>query len=386
MNDNAVWVRRFSPLIIIIIFIGLYFLSTQNEAISEQAPPPPVLPIVEVMSVEPYVQPIVLDSFGVVKPKNQTRLAAEVSGRVVELADVFVSGGMVKQGDVLARIDDADYQADLLQAEANLAKANAELDAEKARGEVAKVEFKGHSQAPSLGLRIPQLQQEQAKVKSAKAALSRAQRNLERTVIRAPYNAIVKSRVVNLGQYVTKGAEVGEVLDISTAEVRLPVASDDLIHLNSITKPNAKVILKLDLAGKLYQWPAKLVRSEGVVDSQSRMVYLVAEVQKPYQSLAQGMPLQFGSFVNADIQGKEQSNLIRLPRHLVRDEFVALIDTDSKVDIRDLDVVYKDESWVYINGSIAQTERVSLTRFDRLDDGQGVEVAESQTSELALGK
>ncbi|MGL4896695.1 MAG: efflux RND transporter periplasmic adaptor subunit, partial [Shewanella sp.] len=276
--------RRLSPFFILLLFVVGAGLLMKTKETPEQKPEEMPIPIVDVTAVEQQTVSLNLPSYGVVTPKYKTQLVTEVQGRMLTISPQFVAGGIVKKGDQLAQIEPSDYEADLMQAEATLAQATAALNEEIARGEVAKIEFKGYDKGlpPELGLRIPQLKKEQANVKYAQAALARAQRNLERTIIRAPFDGIIKARNVDLGQYVTLGTNLGELYDTSIAEIRLPISNDDLAYLESVDNPDTQVTLSASLAGKENTWIGNIIRSEGVIDADNRMVYLVAEIKDPY--------------------------------------------------------------------------------------------------------
>ncbi|MCT7942748.1 MULTISPECIES: efflux RND transporter periplasmic adaptor subunit [Shewanella] len=371
--------RRLSPLFILIVFIGLAMLLMGTQETPEQKEEAAILTIVEVMTVEQQTVSLNLPSYGVVNPKYKTQLVTEVQGRLQSIAPNFVAGGMVKKGEQLALIEPSDYEADLMQAEANVAQATAMLNEEIARGEVAKIEFKDFDNgvAPELGLRIPQLKKEQANVKSAQAGLARAQRNLERTVIRAPFDGIIKARKVDLGQYVTLGTNLGELYDTNTAEVRLPLTNSDLAYLESIDNPDTQVTLNASLAGQDISWEGNIIRSENVIDEQNRMVYLVAEVTDPYllqSSTLNKLPLKYGSFVTAVIKGRTVSGIVSLPRHVVRNSQVAIVKPDNIIEMRSVNIVKSDIDKVYIKDSFTDGERISTTNVVNLSDGQKVKV------------
>ena len=371
--------RRLSPLFILIVFIGLAMLLMGTQETPEQKEEAAILTIVEVMTVEQQTVSLNLPSYGVVNPKYKTQLVTEVQGRLQSIAPNFVAGGMVKKGEQLALIEPSDYEADLMQAEANVAQATAMLNEEIARGEVAKIEFKDFDNgvAPELGLRIPQLKKEQANVKSAQAGLARAQRNLERTVIRAPFDGIIKARKVDLGQYVTLGTNLGELYDTNTAEVRLPLTNSDLAYLESIDNPDTQVTLNASLAGQDISWEGNIIRSENVIDEQNRMVYLVAEVTDPYllqSSTLNKLPLKYGSFVTAVIKGRTVSGIVSLPRHVVRNSQVAIVKPDNIIEMRSVNIVKSDIDKVYIKDSFTDGERISTTNVVNLSDGQKVKI------------
>jgi RND family efflux transporter MFP subunit len=371
--------RRLTPLFILIVAIGFAQLLMQTQEAPEQKDEAEILTIIDVMTVKQQTVSLNLPSYGVVNPKYKTQLVTEVQGRLQNISAEFVAGGIVKKGDQLALIEPSDYEADLMQAEANVAQATAMLNEEMARGQVAKIEFKDFDNgvAPELGLRIPQLKKEQANVKSSKAALARAQRNLERTIIRAPFDGIIKARHVDLGQYVTLGTNLGELYDTSTAEIRLPLTNNDLAYLESIDNPDTEVTLSASLAGQNMTWNGNIIRSENVIDEQNRMVYLVAEVIDPYLIKSKNnkqLPLKYGSFVTAVIKGRTVSGIVQLPRHVLRNDQVAIVSDDNIIEMRSVNLVRTDIDSVYIKDSFTDGERISMTNVANLSNGQKVKI------------
>ncbi|GIU21874.1 RND superfamily efflux pump MFP component [Shewanella schlegeliana] len=385
INKIKTILRRMTPLFILLAFIiAAQILISTKEAPEQKADTAPV-PIVDVTEVKRQTVSLNLPSYGVVTPKYKTQLVTEVQGRMLSISANFVAGGVVKKGDELAVIEPSDYEADLMQAQASLAKAKAALEEERAKGEVAKNDWKGYDGGipPELGLRLPQLKQEQANVKFQQAALARAQRNLERTVIRAPFDGIIKARNVDLGQYVTLGTNLGELYDTRIAEVRLPLSNNDLAYLESVDNPDTDVSLSADLAGRKIIWQGQIVRSEGVIDAENRMVFLVAEVKDPYlrDNQVEGqLPLKYGTFVTAVIKGRTVDGIVKLPRHLVRNNQVTIVNSDSSIELRSVNVVRTDLDSVYIKDSLNDGERVSLTNLVNAEDGQMVKVVGEDSS------
>lgn len=369
--------RRSAPFLILLVFIGAAQLLISTKEAPEQKVDVAPIPVIDVITVQQKTVSLNLPSYGIVSPKYKTQLVTEVQGRLLTISPNFVAGGVVKKGDELALLEPSDYEADLMQAQASLAQANAALEEEQARGAVAKNDWKGSGSAPELGLRVPQLKKEQANVKYYQAALARAQRNLERTVIRAPFDGIIKSRNVDLGQYVSLGTNLGELYDTRIAEIRLPLTNNDLAYLESVDKPDTAVTLSASLAGKTVTWKGNIIRSEGVIDAENRMVYLVAEIRDPYlrQNRTEGqLPLKYGSFVTAVIKGRSVDGIVVLPSHIVRNGSVAVVTADNTIEIRMVNVVRTDLENVYIKDSLADGERISMTNLNNMTNGQLVKV------------
>ncbi|MBL4910245.1 MAG: efflux RND transporter periplasmic adaptor subunit [Alteromonadaceae bacterium] len=334
-------------------------------------------PIVAVETIALTPMNLDVKSYGIVKPKYETQLVAQVTGQIVELSETFVRGGFVKKGQLLARIDPSDYQAALIDAQATLASAKASLQTEMAQGKVAETEWQRITDASptDLSLRKPQLAQELARVKAAQASILRAERNLQRTEIIAPYNAMIDSRTIGLGSFVTTGSQIGKLLATAIAEVRLPVADNQLQFLVDQGK-NAKVILHGNFAGQKVQWQAHIARDEGVVDDKSRMSYLVAQVDDPYhlstkataQTTAE-KTLRFGSYVNAKIQGISLSLAASIPRYLVNEGKVALLGSDLTLHYTAVNIIREEGANVIIGAGLANGDKLIISALDYPVDG-----------------
>jgi len=320
------------PLIILAIGGLFYWVFASMKTPPEEKIQVDITPVVAVENISVAPLTLQVDSYGIVKPKYETQLVAQVSGQIMELSEIFVRGGFVKEGQLLARIDPNDYEAALIEAQANLASARASLQKERAQGKVAEREWQKitHSSPTDLSLRKPQLAQELARVKAAQAAVLRTERNVERTEVKAPFDAMIAERQIGLGSFVSTGTAIGKLLSTAVAEVRLPVADSQLRFLLNQGK-NAKVNLLGSFAGKEQVWQAIISRSEGVIDDKSRMTYLVAEVQDPYRlaSISDVNPLRFGSYVQAKILGVELPQASLLPSYLVVNDTVGVLNNDS---------------------------------------------------------
>jgi len=332
-------------------------------------------PIVAVEKIHVAPMNLTVNSYGVVKPKYETELVAQVSGEVVELAEVFVRGGFVEKDQLLARIDPNDYQAALIDAEATMASARAALEKERAQGKVAEREWRHitNTSPTELSLRKPQLAQELARVKSAQASVLRAKRNLERTEIRAPYDAMIESRMIGLGSFVGTGTQVGKLLGTDVAEIRLPVADNQLQFL-AAQGENAQVNLIGTFAGKDVIWSAQIARSEGVIDNKSRMSYLVAEVKDPYGlnstvNKVEHKPIRFGSYVSAEILGVSLESAAVLPRYLVDNSRVAILDSDSKLHYVEITIARQEGSNVIVTSGLHEGDQLIVSALDYPIDG-----------------
>ncbi|SEH80874.1 RND family efflux transporter, MFP subunit [Rheinheimera pacifica] len=332
-----------------------------------------------------------IQSQGTVRPKLETNLSSEVNGRIVEVAENFVEGGFFNKGDLLVRVEQADYLTNVKAAEASLANAQSALEEEKARGRVAEEEWRSFTagKAPELGLRRPQLAGALATVRSAEAELERANRDLARTEIRAPYSGMVKSRDANLGQFISRGTSVGMIYGTDIAEIRLPLTDNDLAFLQipdfTQNSNQPEVVLTAAVAGQIMQWPARLVRTEGVLDERSRVIYAVAEVTDPYQRISRKQsPLRFGRFVQAQILGDATEQVVVIPRHLLlAQQQVLVVDKDSQLQFRPVIVERSDEHSAYIRSGFIDGDRLATSAIANPLAGTVVRVASDVNEQVA---
>ncbi len=357
---NSVLVKSGLPLVIILAALIIAFVLANSRKPPEQVPVEIPAFLVDAKEIQSEQVSFIVKSQGNVVPRNKTALSAQVSGQVVSLSDSFIAGGTFKKGDVLATLEQDDYKTDLKLAEAELAQAQAALQEEIARGKVAEQEWRSVNSVapPELGLRKPQLAKEQANVKAAEAKLERAKRNLARTQITAPYNGIVVERNIDLGQFVTMGAAIGTVYSTDTAEVRLPITDSDLMFVNiaSQSTDGAPVSLKASVGGLTRRWEGKLVRSEGVLDTGSRVVYAIVEVQDPYNMKgSHSAPIRFGQFVEAEITSRQNEALMVLPRSILRlDNTVLTVNENREIEIKPVEVARTTAKEVFIRSGVEQ--------------------------------
>lgn len=375
------FIRVGLPIIIVVVSvvaaIGLSLLRKPPAKVSEQRLPL----LVTVTPLQPEDLTYRIASQGTVTAKLETTLISEVNGRIVGVSPQFVAGGFFAKGDLLIQVEPADYQTALKAAEASLAGAKAQLEEEKARGRVAEAEWRSFTEgkAPALGLRQPQLASALANVQSAEAEVERARRDLARTEIRAPYSGLVRSRTANLGQFISRGSQLGVILGTELAEVRLPLTDTDFGFLpqTSGQQLDIPVTLQTVVAGEPQQWQATVVRTEGVLDERSRVIYAVAELADPYQlAVTNGQSLQFGRFVQAEIKGISANQMTRVARHLLRPgNQLLVVDAANSLQFRSVNVARADAQFAYIRSGFEPSDRLIVSPVTNPLAGTQVRVA-----------
>ena len=342
--------------------------------------------LVDVIKAKSGQVQIDISAQGTVSPRTQTILISEVSGLITKVSPAFVAGGFFARGDILVQIDDRNYRADVKRALASVATAQTIVTREagladyaQADWERAKSILQSSKAASDLALRKPQLAEAIANLEFAKAELDKRQGDLERTIIRAPYDGLVREKRADVGQYVAAGTQIAVTFAVDIAEIRLPLPDGDLpflnldpAHLNNQTGPN--VTLSAEIGGIVHNWEGKIVRTEGVFDERSRVLYLVAQVIDPYNQKKNHQnqsgnrwdyPLRIGTFVNAKIKGKLEDNIIKLPRRVLRhgDE-VWIVGDNNELIPRKIKVLRFDKNSIYVSAGINDNELVCLTTLD----------------------
>ncbi len=364
--------------------IAISMFAARPEA--KYNPPPPPTLLVEAANIE--LEPVThaVRSHGTIAPRTETTLIAEAAGQIVEVSPNFVSGGFFTKGDVLVRIDPRNYESVVKRAKAEVARAATQLETERGLAGYARADwerlrkFDPHKgPGTDLALRKPQLREAIAMVQSAQADLEKAEGDLDRTVIRAPYDGMLRTKIADVGQYVNVGSQLALAFAVDIAEVRLPVTQQDLQYLD-IQKIRSNetlaVTLRATLGGVDLEWQGVIDRSEGVFDIDSRVLYLVAQIEDPYDLTGAGKAqLLVGTFVAAEIEGRIAGDLVIVPRHAMqRGTVLWMVDDNMRIHPREVNVVRRDDDFVYISGGVEAGERYCLTPIDQPLPGMQVRV------------
>ncbi|MEE4210491.1 MAG: efflux RND transporter periplasmic adaptor subunit, partial [Parvularcula sp.] len=245
---------------------------------------------------------------------------------------------------------DADYRLAVTRARAQVAQAEQRLAVEEAEAALAARDYEELSGTDSetdpsvLVLRKPQLAAAQAELASAKANLADAELALARTTIKAPFDGRVREISADVGQFVNPGAALGQIFATDIAEVRLPLSDQDLAKLGLPFAFEARgedaplVNLSAEVAGQVRRWQGRITRVDAAIDSSTRQISAIAEVEDPYGTGADdGFPLAFGLFVEAEILGRDVDHAVVVPiLALQSDGTVFVVDNEDKLIVRDV--------------------------------------------------
>ncbi len=383
------------PLLILGVgVLGVAVIVSQRPRTTPEAPPPR-LPVVRVQTVEPAPVDFVVTAHGTVAPRREGDLVPQVTGAVVWVSSALASGGFFDAGEPLLRIDRAEYEVGLESARANVARAESEADrASTAFDRQKRLADSSVSSESSYDDARNRDRVAVAALREARAKLALAERDLEHTEIKAPYTGRVRRAGVDVGQFVTRGTSIGKIYSVDFAEVRLPIPDSELDYLDleldaadSESERGPSVTLSARFARGEYTWEGRVVRTEGEIDAQSRMVNLVVQVADPYRREAgsEGArpPLAVGLFVEAEIAGRRVDDVVVLPRVAVRDDqSVIVVDTQTGLQRRAVDVLRLDADSAFVGGGLAPGERVVVSPLRTFVEGMQVRVLDDDTGAL----
>lgn len=383
---------KFKTLVLPILIVFLSAIATwalvQTKPQVETQDVEPLAPLVRVMAVASQDLDFDVLAQGTVLPRTETTLIAQVAGTVTSVSPNFETGGFFDQGEILATLDARDYEVAVRRAKAQVAQAKLVVVQQEAEAEVAIEEWQelGEGEPSALVTREPQVAQARAALEAAEAELEKAELDLERTQIRAPFAGRVRTKQVDLGQFLTPGAPLAKIHATDYAEVRLPVADDQLIFLDlpfthrdtGRNRPGPETVLSARFGQERHSWRGRIVRTEGELDSRSRMLNLVARVENPYDSGGDPSrpPLAVGLFVEAEIGGRTAANAIVLPRSALRsngDAYQVMVaDDEDRLRFRDVEVRRLQGEAAVISAGLSDGERVCISPLDIATEGMRV--------------
>ena len=321
-----------------------------------------------------------VSSQGSVMPYKESELIPEVNGRVSWMSPNLLPGGYFTKDEVLLRIDNSDYRSKVARSRAGLSRSLAEE--ELARFELGRMEElvkKKLTSQSSLETVLRNHRIAEAVLQDSRIALEQAARDLQRTEIKAPYDGLVRSEKVDLGQYVSRGMVIASIYAAQYAEVRLPLADKQLAYLDLplghrgelAAEVAPEVLLFTDYGGKHYEWIGKLVRTEAEIDSKSRMVTAVVRVNNNDNVDQPDLPI--GLFVNARIKGRWAEGVVTIPRAALRNQSkVLVVDKDNRLHYRNVEILRFESDNVIVSDGLESGDVVNISPLQTIVEGMRV--------------
>jgi RND family efflux transporter MFP subunit len=381
--------RKFFRVLVPILLIaagGAAWAYLQNTAPRIQRKPPVRQAImVEVMTVQPSESQPVIKSMGTVVPSREITLKTRVSGEIQEISPNFVPGGLIAKDELILRLDADDYRVNLQKAQSALAKARGNLALEEGNQTIAREEMRllaeaagEEIQVTDLAMRKPQLMQAQAEVASAEADLLKAQLDLKRVSIRAPFNCLVLTRNVDLGSQISPQDSLATLVSVDEYWVEAVVPMDRLGILNLSPTPEYPVSVRSQNGGI---WRGQMLTTTGKINEDSRMMTLIIRVRDPLgmRSGRRSPQMILNDYVSVEIKGDKIASVVDLSRELLRDNQTVWIYKDGKLEIRSVEIVWKQADRVFIRNGLQAGEQLIVSNLSRVIDGMRVRIAETES-------
>jgi RND family efflux transporter MFP subunit len=346
-------------------------------------------PLVEVEQLRSEDIRMMVQGYGTVNPKVQVDIIPEVAGKVVYIHPELIVGGLIRANKTILRIDPRDYELAVRQAEAAVADARVQLETEQAEAEVARTEWKqlhpDTEPTSSLVLREPQIRKAKAMLDSSEAQLATAKLRLERTSLSLPFDALITTENVDLGQYVVMGQSLARAYGTGSVEIEVPLKDSELawfdVFENSIfsngdpdSAKGTPAEVRADFAGAEHTWKGYVVRTTGQVDKTSRMISIVVEVPEPFKVVDGRPPLLPGVFAEVLIQGNTLDNAVAVPRDAIREGSQVWLVNGNRLRIRPLKIVRVDKNFAYVVSDVLDEANVIISSLDAVVEGMEVRI------------
>lgn len=377
------------PVFIIVITALLLWLINTNPPHSPRSEKvKKALINVEVQTLALQQHQVMVESFGVVRPRVQSLLISQASGQVTYVSENFREGGFFKQGELLLKLDDRDHRVAVKSAQANVLVAEQGLQEEQARAKQAATDWQrlgNGEKANNLVLREPQLAAAKAQLLSAQAQLEKANLDLERSKIIAPYDGRVLTRNVDLGQVVSNNSQLAELYSIDRVDVRLPIKNKDLAFIDlpenfrdgEKNPAGAKVYFHSNLIGE-QDWQGRIVRTEGAIDSLAQQLYVVAQINDPYKASEENQyPIKIGQYVSAQIQGKTIENTLVIPNAAIYQGSYVYVVEDGLLKRQDIILDWQNDQQAMVKSGLKAGQQLVLTALGQVNSGTRVNIINS---------
>ena len=246
-------------------------------------------------------------------------------------------------------------------------------------------------------MRKPQIDAAKARIEAAESAIEKAQVDLGRVVVEAPFDAIVRERRVAEGQLVSPATPIAVLVATDRFFVQATVPLEQLVWIDIpglrgiATDAGSTVRVLQHGASKAQARVGRVVRLLGDLDPNGRMARLLIAVDAPLDPVAGApdtMPLLLGSFVQVEIVGRSLDGVVRLPRMAIREgERVWLVDAQGRLAVTDLDIVWRQRDDVLVRSGIRAGDQVVISRIAGVEPGMRLTIrgAEGNAPAAAAG-
>ena len=351
--------------------------------------------IVQTIPLVPQTRSVAVSAFGSVVPSRKVVIKPQVTGQVIWQSESITIGGHVKEGDELIRIDPKDYELALAEVQSNFEQARFEREVESGRQVIAKREWDElqsdldmEEVNKSLVLREPHLRRAEALMEKARNDIEIAELQRSRTIITAPFNAMVVEESVEVGQLLDPGSDICELVgtDEFWIQVTIPFSQLKWVHFPEDDQPGAEAQVILDAGnGETAVWKGRVIRLLGDLDPLGRMARLVVSVSDPLnlsRSSESEFPLLLGSYVEVKIDAGQLEDALRIPRAALKEgNQIWVVGDDHLLKILPATVLWPEKETVLISNNLEEGDQLIVS--DLQVALPGMEVAPQPATEYS---
>jgi RND family efflux transporter MFP subunit len=306
---------------------------------------------------------------GTLKAASSAVIKAKVPGELVLLA--VREGEAVNAGQVVARIDDAEYKARVAQARNTFEAARAQADiAQRTFDNNRALVDKEFISRTALDTSQNALESAKANAAAARAALDLAEKALADTVLRSPIAGQVAQRAAQQGEKLGTDARIVEVVDLRSLEVEAAVPTSDIGRV----RVGQTARLRVDGIDELLAASVARINPSAAANSRSVSVYL--RLERLHAGLRQGM------FAQGVLNTGAQQPVLALPSDAVRTDQprpYAFVLAGQRIERRVLELGGEGQigadSWVEVRSGLAAGDKVVRASAGRLQEGAAARVA-----------
>ena len=369
--------------IIILVGIGVARYMIHNKPKVSRRPVEKIARLVEVTPLFPGSYPVRIEAMGSVIPSREIVLRVPVGGEVISMNENFAVGGRLEAGTQILRIDPTDYQLALRQKQRALTNAEYEYRIEQGRQAVARREWdqlygdKVNTEVESaLALRKPQLEKVRAEIKAARAELEQAQVNLSRTEVKAPFNALVRNKYVDIGSYVSSQEKLADLVGTDEYWVQVSLPVDRLQWVIIPEKSDGKGSGAQIYSRNNAVLQGSVLRLMADLSPEGRMARLLISIKDPlglHENGEKYPSLLIGEFVRVAIEGERLENVYRIPRSALRDNgFIWLAGEKNRLIIRPVTTLWRDVENVLVKDGINPGDRLVVSALSAPVEGMSL--------------
>ena len=383
-------IRIVLSLFILAAGIGAAYYLKNSAPQTVKRPPVKLSPTVLIQTVNPSSYQIIVTAMGTVIPAREVVLKSRVSGEIVKIHPEFTEGGFLKKDMRIIQIDPQDYELALARKRSAVTDAEYALKLELGHQEVAKREWEllnqdkpAQEMEKELALRQPHLDKARADLSAAEAELKAATLDLERTYIAVPFNAMVRSKSVDLGSQVTPQDSLAELVGTDAYRVQVSLPVDRLEWIDVPVKTGDVGSIARINYGKGHECNGRVIRLMGDLATEGRMARILVEVADPLglkTSKKDRAPLLIGEYVRVKILGRKLDGVFQIPRTALRDNSSVWIMKENNIlEIRKVHPVWRDADVVLLKDDLKPGEQLIVSDLAAPVEGMTVRVDTSKS-------